>query len=437
MSSIDYSKGENDQLEFKVALSSDTKHYLKTIVAFANTKGGKIVVGIDDKTLQVVGVDPEYANGIMDAIANAVSNQIEPQLIPDLDTEYIEEKLIIIIDVKLGKKRPYCIKKEGMIDGVYVRVGATSRPATRNKIRELILAGDNQFWDEQPCPECPVDEASVKALCDVINQRRKAAGKDNRLVDQTQLLNLNVLRLDNGKLVANNAFALLTGQVFTSFMVQCGRFKGNDRDTFIDRKEFTGPIYELVEKAFNFVFSYIKVGGKQNGIYLEEVYEVPLLAVREMIVNAICHCNYLDDSPVQVLVFDNRIEVTSPGGLYDNLTLELALNGRTKKRNRAIYEVFHLMEIIEGWGSGLRRIIKLAKEYNLKDPEFIDMGDAFRVNLYRPEDTEEQERKLHQDAASSSTKTADAKKDPPNPSKAHNFKLLNFLPRFWRKIGWP
>lgn len=102
-----------------------------------------------------------------------------------------------------------------------------------------------------------------------------------------------------------------------------------------------------------------------------------------MIVNAVCHRNYIESSCVQVAVYDNRIEVSSPGMLYGGLTLEEAMSGRSKIRNRAIAEVFSRMDIIEEWGTGIRRIMKRAEEYGLPTPEFMEIGDSFRVNLYR------------------------------------------------------
>lgn len=102
-----------------------------------------------------------------------------------------------------------------------------------------------------------------------------------------------------------------------------------------------------------------------------------------MIINAQCHRNFLDPSCIQVALYDDRLEVTSPGMLYGGLTLEEALGGRSKIRNRVIAEVFSRMELIEEWGTGIRRIVKRAKEYGLPEPEFLEIGDTFRVNLYR------------------------------------------------------
>ena len=106
----------------------------------------------------------------------------------------------------------------------------------------------------------------------------------------------------------------------------------------------------------------------------------------------VSHRNYMDNSCVQVAVYDNRVEVTSPGMLYGGLTLEEAMSGRSKIRNRAIAEVFSRMEIIEEWGTGIRRILNRAKEFGLPEPEFLEIGDMFRVNLYRKADKSRKKR---------------------------------------------
>ena len=176
---------------------------------------------------------------------------------------------------------------------------------------------------------------------------------------------------------------MLTGDYFRFAKIQCALFKGCDRDEFLDKKEYSGPLYEQIEEAYRFVLRHINRSAEINGLVRKEKYELPVGAVREMIINAQCHRNFMDASCVQVALFDDRLEITSPGMLYGGLTLQEALNGRSKIRNKAIAEVFSRMELIEGWGTGIRRIMKRAEEYELPTPEFMEIGDTFRVNLYR------------------------------------------------------
>lgn len=115
-------------------------------------------------------------------------------------------------------------------------------------------------------------------------------------------------------------------------------------------------------------------------------YELPTSAIREIIINAQVHRNYMDNSCVQIAIYDDRLEVTSPGTLYGGLTLEEILNGRSKIRNKVIAEIFNKMDLIEQWRTGIQRIINRAKEYELPKSEFREIGNTFRVNLYRKAD---------------------------------------------------
>lgn len=384
-------KGESKNVEFKVELPSKSEKYMKSVIAFANASGGKIVIGVDDGTRRVVGVDEKSVFQIMDSIANAVSDSCEPQIIPDITFQTIDNKCVVIVEIYPGANRPYFFKSQGKDNGTYIRVGGTSRPADSIKIKELEMEGANLSWDELTCVGYQVDQDAIAKLCRDIKQYIiESVGTDDfqsvKDVSVDQLLNWKVLKKAEGAMLATNAFALLTSEYFSFSKIQCALFKGVERDLFIDKKEYCGPLYEQIENAYQFVLRHINLGAEIEGIVRKESYELPVGAIREMIVNAVCHRNYMDNSCVQVAVYDDRVEVTSPGMLYGGLTLEEAMSGRSKIRNRAIAEVFSRMEIIEEWGTGIRRIIKRAQEYGLPKPEFLEIGDTFRVNLYRKAD---------------------------------------------------
>ncbi len=385
-------KGESKNIEFKVELPKKSEKYMKSVIAFSNTSGGKIIIGIDDNTRQIVGVNEKEVFQIMDAIANAVSDSCEPQIIPDITFQTIEDRCIIIIEIYPGANRPYYLKSLGKENGTYIRIAGTSRPADGVKIRELEMEGMSTSWDELICIPYKVTDSVVQKLCEDIKTAMlhsvstEEERKEVKDVTKEQLLNWKILKQKEDKLLATNAFALLTSDYFPFAKIQCALFKGTDRDIFIDKKEYTGPLYEQIEHAYQFVLRHINLGAKIEGIVRKDYYELPVGAIREMIVNAVCHRNYMDSSCVQVAVYDDRVEVTSPGMLYGGLTLEEAMSGRSKIRNKAIAEIFSRMEIIEEWGTGIRRIMNRAKEYGLQEPEFLEIGDTFRVNLYRKAD---------------------------------------------------
>lgn len=377
-------KGESKTLEFKAALSSKSESYLKTVVAFANTDGGRLIFGIDDKSRQVVGVEKDDVFKIMDAIANAVSDSCAPKIVPDISFETIEDKTVVLVDIAAGFNRPYMLKSGGLDKGVYVRVGATSRPADTEQIRAMMLDGSNQSWDEQICRSYALTDRAVKKLCSDINRYRTEKDGQNapKTIKET-LIGWGVLKQDKTEVLPTNAFALLTDNPFGQAKIQCAVFKGESKSVFLDRKEYEGSLCRLLEDAYQYVLRNIRMGAVIEGLIRQDKFELPPAAIREMICNAICHRSYMDEGMIQVSVFDDRLEVSSPGALCRGLTLKDALKGRSKPRNKVIAEVFSRMGIIEKWGTGLQRIVDLAKQEGLKEPVFENNDSFFRVILYR------------------------------------------------------
>ena len=154
-----------------------------------------------------------------------------------------------------------------------------------------------------------------------------------------------------------------------------GLFQGNVKSK--------GPIYEQVDEAYRFVLRHINMGAEINGLYRSEEYELPTKAIREMIANAVVHRSYLDEACVQVCIFDDRIEVLSPGMLYGGLDIATAKMGKSRCRNEAIAEAFHYMHIIESWGTGIPRLYNRSAEYGLPEPLFEEFGDGIKVTMFR------------------------------------------------------
>jgi predicted HTH transcriptional regulator len=375
--------GESKNVEYKVTLPDKSEKYMKTIVAFANTQGGKLVVGIDDKTHEIVGVENEILFQVMDGIANAVSDSCMPQIIPDIEPQTVDGKTVIVVSVEAGKNRPYYLKSKGKENGTYIRVAGTSRQAFPEKIRELEMEGARISWDELTCVGYSVSDEATERLCQDIENFRKKAGMTEHSVKKEQLINWKILKQSEGQVMATNAYALLTSDYFPFSKTQCAVFKGTDRAVFLDKREFTGPIYAQIESAVDFVLRNIRLGARIDGLVRKEKYELPLEAIREMIINAHCHRNLLDESCIQVAVYDDRLEVTSPGGLYNGLTYEEVMNGHSKIRNKAIANIFSQMGLVEAWGSGIKRILNAAKEYGLLEPKFQEFDNMFRVELFR------------------------------------------------------
>ena len=382
-------RGESKNVEFKELLPKQSEKYVKTVIAYANSQGGTILFGVKDDSREIIGVDEAELFGLMDSISNAVSDSCEPQIVPEIEPYTINGKTVIVVTVSPEPHRPYYLKSKGKETGTFIRVGGTTRPAGAEKIKELEMEGARISWDELICVGFPVSENAIKKLCRDINRYRREMQEHSESmsklpsVTRINLENWNVLKKSVDGYLASNAFALLTSDYFPFSKTQCAVFKGTDRSVFLDKREYTGPVYTQIEDAVSFVLRNIRLEVKIDGLVRKESYELPLEATREMIVNAHCHRNYSDESCVQVAIYDDRLEVTSPGGLYNGLTFEEAIQGHSKLRNRTVANIFNQMGLIEAWGTGLQRIQDAARKYGLPEPTFIEMPESFRVNLYR------------------------------------------------------
>jgi predicted HTH transcriptional regulator len=381
--------GEGKNIEFKREIPEKHEKFLKDIIAFSNSTGGKVILGIEDETCNVYGIGEQSPFKLSDSISNMISDACTPQIEPDISIQTVEDKTVLVIDVMPGKFRPYYLASKGKEASTYVRINGTSRVADARKLQELELEGQNISYDTLQDIGCEYDENKALDLCKKMKQlaisacdteEEKLSVKDMTL---EKLHDFGVLCRVGRNPYPTHAFDLLTDNKNKSAKVQCALFKGTVRDVFIDKKEFTGPVYEQVDDAYHFVLRHIDMGAEIEGEYRKDMYEFPISAIREMIANAILHRSYLDKACVQVCIFDDRLEVSSPGTLYGGLDLETAKQGKSTCRNQALAEAFHYMHIVEAWGTGLPRIINRCKEYGLPEPLFEEFGDGFRVTMFR------------------------------------------------------
>ena len=377
-------KGESEKIEFKENAKTNT--YIKTVVAFANENGGKIVFGVKDNK-EIVGVENEFE--VMDGIINAISDSCYPMIVPDISLHTLENKTIILVEIEGGKKKPYYLKSKGIQKGTYIRSGATTRIVEEDYVlKELVLEGENKYFDQQVCHGESVSDEEIEKFCEWLEKlARKNSENDTeiRKITRNILLNWKVLEEKNGRIFPTNAYILLSGKKNweVSRKIQCGVFKGETRSIFVDKKEFEGSIIMQLEKSYQYVLEKINLGSDIVGIYRVDKYEIPPKSIREVIANAVIHRSYLEPNDIQVALYDNRLEITSPGMLLSGVNVKRMKEGYSKLRNRAIASVFAYVNIIEKWGSGIPRIMNEIREYGLQEPEFIAFENDFRVNIYR------------------------------------------------------
>ena len=384
--------GESKEVEYKETVPENSKKYTKTAIAYANCAGGLLVFGVENNTWKVTGIPQEDIFKMADSISNAIMDSCEPMIDFDIKYQSIEEKTIIIVQVYPGKHRPYFLKSEGKPNGVYIRVPGSTRVADEYIVKELEFQGASRSFDQIIAVGENVTDDEIDALCDKMYQYalercQNAQEKENvKRVTKKNLLAWGLLVLQDGKILPTNGYMLLTDNNIPEASIQCGVFKGTNRAVFLDRKEYDGPIYEQIEEAYQFVLRNIRMGAEFNGLFRRDVYELPIDSIRELITNAVAHRSYLAPARVQVALYDDRLEITSPGMLIGGFTIDDVKAGCCQARNRGIVNALSYMKIMERWGSGIPRLIENCKTAGLREPELLEIGGSFRVNMFRNND---------------------------------------------------
>ena len=211
--------GESENIEFKSEIPAKSEKYMKTVVAFANGKGGKLVFGVENGTWTVTGFSKEEVFQKMDAITNAIFDSCEPKITPNIAVQEIDGKAIIVVEIIPGMQRPYYIKSQGIMEGTYIRVAGTTRHAERYRVQELIMEGTNRSFDQME-REQTVSEEEIAAFCEKMYQHAlKLAETDTareqiQKVSKNQLLSWKLLVERDGAYHPTNGYLLLNFRKF-------------------------------------------------------------------------------------------------------------------------------------------------------------------------------------------------------------------------------
>lgn len=380
--------GESNYIEFKAQIPKRHESFLKDIIAFANSSGGKIIIGVEDGTGRVIGIGEENPFRLSDSISNMISDSCIPHIYTEISVRTLEEKTILEIEVFPGKQRPYHLASVGKEKSTYIRINGTSRPAASRRLKELEMEGLKVSFDMLPEIGTTYDKKKVEELCDRMYKTAVSAcltedeRKSVKPMTPEKLEDFGILQKHGHDYQLTHGFFLLTTPTVRSAKIQCAVFKGVKRDEFIDRKEMRGAVQEQLEMAQQFVLRHINLKTEIKGLKRIDSYELPVESIREIIANAVIHRSYMDEACIQISLFDDRLEIDSPGTLYDGLTVSEAVAGKSRCRNAAVAEAFQYMKLIENWGTGLPRLFKRCQEMGLPTPLFEENGDGIKVTIF-------------------------------------------------------
>lgn len=374
-------RNEGKTLEFKRNLKSPAGA-LKTLAAFANTSGGTLLVGVENRTKAVCGVSDPLA--LEESLASLIADTIAPQLIPEIEILPWRKTALIAVTVHPSPLRPHHLKREGPDKGVYVRVGSTNRRADAALTGEMRRYALGDSFDEQPLPEMDsgaIDFPAASECFAPVRKLRKSDLKSLRLVTRHQ-----------GKDVPTTGGVLLFGlrrlTLFPDAWIQAGRFGGTDKANILDHVELTQYPVAAIEEAVAFLRRHIQRGAEIGAVRRADRWALSPVAIREALINAVVHADYSQQgAPVRVALFDDRLEIENPGLLPFGLEVDDLKRGVSRLRNRVIGRVFNELGLIEQWGSGVQRMIATCEESGLAPPVFEEIGLRFRVTFQlRPVD---------------------------------------------------
>jgi ATP-dependent DNA helicase RecG len=376
--------GESETVEFKASFD---KEILETSAAFANTKGGVILIGISDRD-EIKGI--QIGKETLRDWANQISQSTEPRIIPEIEIGTIDGKNVVVIWIKEFPIKPVSVKGR-----CFRRVGNSNRVVQTHEIVEMHLQSTGMSWDRLPVTNALIDEIDLEKVKQYIESardagRRKISGGEKPL----QILEkLEVIKDGKVTWAAILLFYKHPQRFLSQAVIHCGKFK--EETIVVDDRMIEGTVIEQIEEAMDFIRKNVNVRFVMTGKPArEEVWDYPLEALREAVINAICHRDYTIPSNTEVRIYDNELIVWNPGGLPLGLTLEdLYRPHPSVLRNKGIGGIFYDMGLIEQWGSGIDKMRKACVKAGIPEPKFEE-HQGFRVVFRKDIYTEEYLQKL-------------------------------------------
>jgi ATP-dependent DNA helicase RecG len=353
---------ENKTIEFKREYVEDIKN---TVIAFANCDGGTIYIGINDDGT-VCGVN--NVDDTMLRVTNAIRDAIHPDItmFVECHNDVMDGKPIVCVNIQRGTARPYYLRKKGIRpEGVYVRQGASTVPATDASILHMIkeTSGDSYEAARSLNQQLSFDKA-----IDFFKTRKVELGK-------AQMRTLHLIGEDDT--YTNLAFLLSEQCTHT---LKLAVFEGSKKSVFKDRRELSGSLLTQLEEAFDYIDRYNRIRSEFSGLDRIDMRDYPPEAIREAMLNAIVHRDYSFSGSTLISIFENRIEFVTIGGLVKGITLDDVKLGISVLRNPYLANIFYRLRLIEAYGTGILKINECYNDFDVK-PLIETTSNAFKITL--------------------------------------------------------
>lgn len=353
---------ESEVIELKSEVVSDL---CKEVIAFANTKGGTLYIGVrNDGT--VVGIED------VDRVTLQINNMVRDSIKPDVtmfvhyETQAVGGKTILAVTVQKGTGRPYYLASKGLKpSGVYVRNGTSTDPATDTAIRKMIKETDGDCFEDMRSLEQNLTFQAASAQF----------AKSKVPFDASKMQTLGLVSPDG---IYSNVAMLLSDQC--SSTIKAATFSGIDKSQFQDRREFGGSLFSQMEDMYAYLDLRNRTKATFDGLYRHDARDYPEEALREALLNSLVHRDYSFSASTLISVYDDRIEFVSVGGLPSGIALEDILLGLSVCRNPKLAAVFYRLNLIEAYGTGMPKILKAYAGSGVK-PKIEVSSNAFKITL--------------------------------------------------------
>ena len=377
------SAGETSKVQFKQELDDDK--FAAEMIAMSNSKGGQILIGVEDKTGKISGLSFEQLQAYNNRLATIANDKIKPQVF--IETEVVtinagdEEKRVLIVTVLEGISKPYK-DKNGTI---WIKQGSDKRKLTDNNEQvRLFQQSGIVYIDEMVVPntsEADVDKSKVEKYIKAIP---RTDSEEKVEITEKLLTNLNIMKDDKLTLGGLEFFSNNPQKYRPTFCIKAISFFGNSigGTSYRNSKDIEGTIPEMFDQAMDFFISNLRSAQAEQNFNSVGVLEISKIALEELIQNALTHRDYSKNSPIRIMIFDNRIEIVSPGALPNSLTIENIKMGNAVVRNNLLVTYCSKLMNYRGFGSGITR--SLENQPNIELINDVD-GEQFIVKIPRIE----------------------------------------------------
>jgi len=389
-------KCELDSLEVKSARRGTPRRLFEVVSAFSNRDGGGVILfGLEEERgFAPVGVDD--AQKLQEDISSFCSDSLEPPIRPEFTVGEADGAKIVAVEIAglPASRRPCFLRDADLPNGAYIRVGNTNRQMTDYEVYGYLSNREQPTYDSEPVSDATLEDLDDDILAAFLDRLRDDRPKAAYLRGPREraLKSLRVVRDVDGVLRPTLAGLLAFGAApeivelqltitFVQFAATDQTTKGPIGERFVDNKEFVGPVASMVDAAEGYIMSHIRTRSLIDGLFRKDIPEYPRNAVREALVNAVAHRDYSPfarRSHIQVRLFADRLEISSPGGLYGNVTLEHLEEGQSA-RNALLMRFMQELHLVENRGSGINTIVDAMRSAQLEPPRFCDDRHYFTV----------------------------------------------------------